>query len=302
MTPAPPKTPSSPTKGFYEPQTATPGYLRDTASSRIARESTRTVNQPRPRSEGPLQPLTTNWKAQVAARSPYSSPSAQRQKSSRRPALISGIGSHVPKSEKSMIYNPQTLRWEGNENTLAQFDIPPLETPTPSSYNPHSSYMDRHHGMSTSPSRPALIAHVPTGNGHNVMVQNGMVYDPQQMKWLKVKGGRDVSSQLSPSVTDADEEDAFAGIEDLRDENTPALAAGAVGGLGSPASVAAAGAGEMHEEFDLGPRFIRVQQDEEAAWRRRCDAWFVDGEPRPDDGMWRRAIRDIVPHDSLDGF
>lgn len=198
-----------------------------------------------------------------------------------------------------MIYNPQTLRWEGNENTLEQFDIPPLETPTPSSYNPHSSYMDRHNATSTSPTRPALISHVPTGNGHNVMVQNGMVYDPQQMKWLKVKGGRDVSSQLSPSVTDADDEDAFAGIEDLQDENTPAVGAGSVAGLGSPASGAAAGAGEMHEEFDLGPRFIRVQQDEEAAWRRRCEAWFVDGEPRLDDGRWRRTIRDMVPDDGF---
>lgn len=98
MTPAPPKTPSSPTKGFYESQNATPSYLRDTAASRIARES-RLANQPRPRSEGPLQPLTTNWKAQIAARSPFGSPSAQRQKSSRRPGLISGIGSHVPKSQ-----------------------------------------------------------------------------------------------------------------------------------------------------------------------------------------------------------
>lgn len=96
MTPAP-RTPASPTKGFYDAPTATPSYLRDTAASRIARE-TRLANQPRPRSEGPLQPLTTNWKAQVAARSPFSSPGAQRQKSIRRPGLIAGIGSHVAKS------------------------------------------------------------------------------------------------------------------------------------------------------------------------------------------------------------
>lgn len=96
MTPAPPKTPSSPTKGFPG-HSATPSYLRDTAASRIARES-KLAQQPRPRSEGPLQPLTTNWKAQVAARSPFSSPSAPRQKA-KRPGLISGIGSQVPKSK-----------------------------------------------------------------------------------------------------------------------------------------------------------------------------------------------------------
>lgn len=202
-----------------------------------------------------------------------------------------------------MIYNPQTLRWEGNENTLSQFDLPPLETPTPSS-NTQTSYMGhRRNASSTSPSRPALIAHVPTSSGSNIQVQNGMVYDPQQMKWLKVKGGRDVSGQMSPSVTDADEEDAFAGIEDLKDENTPAFGAGSVAGMGSPNSLAPQnGAGEIHEEFDLGPRFIRIQKDEEAAWRRRCEAWFPNGEPRPDDGKWRRAIRDIVPQDGLGSF
>lgn len=98
MTPAP-RTPASPTKGFHEAQGNTPSYLRDTAASRIARES-RLANQPRPRSEGPLMPLSTNWKAQVAARSPHTSPSAQRQKGKRvQPTLIRNLGADVVKSE-----------------------------------------------------------------------------------------------------------------------------------------------------------------------------------------------------------
>ncbi|KAI5368214.1 putative GTPase activating protein complex, subunit Bfa1/Byr4 [Septoria linicola] len=301
MTPAPPRTPASPTKGFHDAPTATPSYLRDTAASRIARE-TRLAHQPRPRSEGPLQPLTTNWKAQVAARSPFSSPSAQRQKSVRRPGLIAGIGSHVAKSEKGMIYNPQTLRWEGNENTLQEFDITPLETPTPQ-LRPRSSYIERTHQRSnTSPSRPALISHVPTGSGFNIQVQNGMVYDPQQMKWLKVKGGRDVSGQLSPSATDVeDEEDAFLGIEDLKDENAPAAGRG-ISGMGSPMSTAAAPAENFHEEFDVGLRFIDLQRTEEDAWRRICSSWFTGDQPRPDDGRWRRSIRDIVPAEGFGSF
>lgn len=198
-----------------------------------------------------------------------------------------------------MVYNPQTLRWEGNENTLSGFDVPPMETPTPSHEHSDSSFMGRQQG---SPSRPALISQVPTSNGHNVQVQNGMVYDPQQMKWLKFKGGRDVSGQLSPSATEADdEEDAFAGIEDLRDENTPLALVNSSGGMASPVSVAAAGVGEVHEEFDLGPRFIQLQRDEETAWRRRCESWFSDGNSRPDDGRWRWQIRDIVPQDLI-GF
>lgn len=101
ITPAPPRTPASPTKGFYD---ATPSYMRDTAASRV-REQT-TTNHARPRSEGPLMPLSTNWKAQVAARSPHTSPSAQRQKSKRvQPQLIKGIGAHVAKSEWRIAYD-----------------------------------------------------------------------------------------------------------------------------------------------------------------------------------------------------
>jgi len=126
-----------------------------------------------------------------------------------------------------------------------------------------------------------------------------MVFDPRQMKWLKLKDGqRDVSGPISPSVTDGEEEeDAFAGIDDLRDENTPAAGAGGstAAGMASPVSMAAAGTGEVHEEFDLGPNFIRHQREEEACWRKRCEGWFSrDGEPRVDDGGWRWSIRDMV--------
>lgn len=190
-----------------------------------------------------------------------------------------------------MVYNPQTLRWEGNENTLASFDVPPTETPTPTLHERSDSYAERQQG---SPSRPALISQVPTSNGHNVQVQNGMVYDPQQMKWLKLKNGKNVSGQFSPSVTEADdEEDAFAGIEDLRDENTPLALGNSSGGMASPVSVAA-GVGEVHEEFDLGPRFIESQRREEEIWRRRCENWFTNGASRPDDGRWRWAILDLA--------
>lgn len=122
-----------------------------------------------------------------------------------------------------------------------------------------------------------------------------MVYDPQQMKWLKVKGGRDVSNQLSSSATDVeDEEDAFAGIDDLKDENVPAGGQG-IDGM----NLAAPPAENFHEEFDIGLRFIDLQRTEEEAWRRICSNWFVGDQPRPDNGMWRHSIRDIVP---ADGF
>lgn len=107
MTPAP-RTPASPTKGFYDAPSQTPSYLRDTAASRIARES-RLNNNPRPRSEGPLMPLSTNWKAQVAARSPQGSPSASRKTGKRStPTLIKNLGANIPKSE--LCYYRASLR------------------------------------------------------------------------------------------------------------------------------------------------------------------------------------------------
>lgn len=205
-----------------------------------------------------------------------------------------------------MVYNPTTLRWEGNENTLQHFEMPPpLETPTPTGRGEPKSYMDHHRGPSSSPPRPALIAPMSTAAG--VQVNGGMVFDPRQMKWLKLKEGRDISGPLSPSITDGEEDDAFAGIEDLKDDYSPAPgnfsgAASNFGpGLASPVSLATAGAGEIHEEFDLGPRFIDTQQKEENEWIRRCGPWFVDEEPRIDDGRWRWAIRDIANVDSTMG-
>jgi hypothetical protein len=202
-----------------------------------------------------------------------------------------------------MVYNPTTLRWEGNENTLQHFEMPPpLETPTPTGRGEARSYMDHPSGPSSSPPRPALIAPMSTTAG--IQVNGGMVFDPRQMKWLKLKEGRDVSGPLSPSITDGEEEDAFAGIEDLKDERSPAPnnfggASSNFGpGLASPVSIATAGAGEIHEEFDLGPRFIETQKNEEDAWRRRCALWFMEEEPRIDDGRWRWAIRDIANVDS----
>lgn len=204
-----------------------------------------------------------------------------------------------------MTYNPISQRWEGNENTLTHFDIPPpLQTPTPTGNQPQTSYMDRlQPAPSISPPRPALIAPMQTAQG--VQVNGGMVFDPRQMKWLKLKEGRDVSGPLSPSVTDGeDEDDAFAGIDDLKDESAPMPGGGAasMSGMASPLSMAAAGFGEVHEEFDLGPRFIRIQREEEEMWRRRCELWFPNEEPRLDDGRWRWAIRDMVPEEGSGGL
>ncbi|KAL1311156.1 hypothetical protein AAFC00_001358 [Neodothiora populina] len=298
QTPAP-ATPRSPTRHFRD-QSNTPRYLRDTAASRIARE-TRLRNAPstRPRSEnGPILPLTTNWKAQIAARSPHVSPTAQRNKAKRiTPNFIPPNAAQTgkPMTEKGMVFNPSTLRWEGNENSLAPFDFPPpLHTPTSSSHAQATSYLS--HQPSTqpaqtiSPPRPALITPLASDySNQNIKVVGGMVFDPRRMCWLKLRPGE--GGKNSPSVTE-DEEDPFAGLEDLKDGPTGASSTAGdrpnAGGLASDEWL-------VGEEFDLGPEFIRRQRDEEVAWRRKCDAWFpAEGIPRHDDGAWRWSIREIA--------
>lgn len=206
-------------------------------------------------------------------------------------------------AEKGMVFNPQTLRWEGNENVLAPFDIPPpLQTPTPTSHFPKPSTMlpNHHHSHSqpppASPPRPALITPLASDySNQNIKVVGGMVFDPRRMCWLKLRPG-DVghNNPRSPSVTE-DEEDPFAAIEDLKEG--PANATASTNGAGGRPSTSGGLANDewlVGEEFDLGPEFIRRQRDEELAWRRKCEAWFPNGVDRYANNAWRWTIRDIA--------
>jgi hypothetical protein len=92
--PSTPLAPPTPRSGYFPPRNEnTPRFARDTAASRIAREQriANTTNV-RPRSE--VLPPTTNWKAQVAMRSPHNSPSASRgkKKDAKGPVLIKNMG------------------------------------------------------------------------------------------------------------------------------------------------------------------------------------------------------------------
>jgi hypothetical protein len=205
----------------------------------------------------------------------------------KRPQLIAPSTANVGKPivEKGMTFNPQTLRWEGNENSLAPFELGPLlPTPTPTSNDAQqTSYMTAR-PLPPSPPRPALITPLASDySNQNIKVVGGMVFDPRRMCWLKLRAGD--SRNNSPSVTE-DEEDPFAAIEDLKEGPTSA-----------PDGAKTAGGDEwlVGEEFDLGPEFIRRQRDEEHMWRRRCEAWFpADGDCRRSDDSWRWAIRDIA--------
>lgn len=115
-----------------------------------------------------------------------------------------------------------------------------------------------------------------------------MVFDPVKMTWLKApRPSNDIGS---PSEVDEDE-DPFAGLDDLKDNESVAGGNG-MGGTGTPNPDDPTFVGE---EFDVGPGFIRRQKDEEAIWRRRVEGWVGglrdNGEHR---GGWRWAIRDFA--------
>jgi hypothetical protein len=162
-----------------------------------------------------------------------------------------------------MRYNPTNFRWEGNENLVQEFDSP--KSPKPA---------------------PALITNV--GAMQNVQTVGGMVFDPHRMCWLRASLG--------------DEDDVFAGLDDL-DDKIPMNGrnSGAIGDQQFPAGDdASAGEssdeGPMTEEFDVGPEFIRRQRAEEDKWRRKVDKWVFDRGDQ-DQNHWKWIIRDLVAFD-----
>ncbi|KAJ5698257.1 hypothetical protein N7462_000262 [Penicillium macrosclerotiorum] len=267
-----------------KPPNPTPRFARDTNASRNAREQRIASMNSRTRDANPLAAFSPNWKPHsiVSRISPTSAPVRNRKirpaiKPPSKPHLIKPMGSgvHEAKSVRGMRYNPETFRWEGNENLIQDFDI----ATAPKSPKP----------------APALITNV--GAMHNVQVVGGMVFDPQRMCWLKAasfgSGNNDGFS--------ADEDDVFAGLDDLDDQVSGAVGrpSGALDELHSPTAGEDPSGGEssdeapITEEFDVGPEFIRRQRAEEDKWRRKVDKWV--GSDRGDrDIHWRWAIRDLV--------
>ncbi|KAF8525188.1 hypothetical protein BU17DRAFT_41935 [Hysterangium stoloniferum] len=113
----------------------------------------------------------------------------------RKPTLIRNLGgAGAPKVVGDMKWNPQTLRWEGNEHALRDFDA-----------------------VVASSTRPALITHLtgssigsPVGAGSfaaaGARVVGNMIFDPSRMCWI---------SRLPP---EEDEPDVFAGLADDEDD------------------------------------------------------------------------------------
>lgn len=212
-----------------------------------------------------------------------------------------------------MYYNPETLRWEGNDHVLSAFN-PPASSPSTASLPP---YLLREKENATP--RPALIANRGT---QGVQVVGGMVFDPVNMCWLKL--GPPPNARSDPNdpmdgfnALDDDEDDVFKDIPDLEDNTSTTLAnggdssdsnagmsshGGIGGGRGSGVGTSGGRMSDINdwlvgEEFDVGPEFIRRQREEEERWRKKCERWLGTSSmaaPPRDQEAWRWTIRDLV--------
>lgn len=296
-TPAP-LTPYSPARARDE----LPRFARDTTASRMAREHS--LAQRAPSAQGaPLAALTNQWKAKVAATTGLSNVHAQGLKPKKargppqKPQLIKPLGNlNNPKSIKGMFYNPQTYRWEGNENDLSPFDAPassPSTASVPSHYFREKDHQIYREKENTTP-RPALIQNV--NSSQNVQVVGGMVFDPQRMCWLKMpsqpsQGKSEAGDTMDGFDAFDDEEDVFKDVPDL--EDNPTKEAEEVGGRKSEGGSGLKDDWLVGEEFDVGPEFVKRQREEEERWRRKCEKWVGASLERGGD-EWRWSIRDVV--------
>ncbi|KAJ5562272.1 hypothetical protein N7461_001033 [Penicillium sp. DV-2018c] len=265
----------------------TPRFARDTNASRNAREqriASMTMNS-KGRESNSLPSSNSNWKPVPTSRIPPASATIRSRKGKpnakpmSKPHLIKPMGSGVQdaKSVGGMRYNPTKFRWEGNENLMHDFDTIP-RSPKPA---------------------PALITNV--GAMQNVQTVGGMIFDPHRMCWLKA----------ASLESGADEEDVFAGLDDLDDKITHSLTQGRKSGplegqqfpvVGDDASIGeSSDEGPITEEFDVGPEFIRRQRAEEDKWRRKVDKWVRPERGDADENHWRWIIRDLVAFDHSRG-
>ena len=116
-----------------------------------------------------------------------------------------------------------------------------------------------------------------------------MVFDPQNMCWLKLgpqTGRTEQSDPMDNFNAFDDDDDVFKDIPDL-EEHTAGSSDGGHGRVSDIKDEWLVG-----EEFDVGPEFVRRQREEEDRWRKKCQAWVAG--PSVRDDAWKWAIRDIV--------
>jgi hypothetical protein len=213
-------------------------------------------------------------------------PRTSKKRKHGLPLLIANLNT-IPQRQqlKNMRYNPTTFRWEGNEEEMERFDAVSRTPPR------IALISNRVHTAMTG---GAATTAVTGAGGKKLQVEGGMVFDPDQMCWLKVGALEDGAS--------SSEEDPFDGIDDLVVEEIPTgngtvtqktagmhFAGGTLHGSHASGSQQIS---EQHfmvgEEFDVGPGFIKRQRAYEETWRQTTTGWIV---PRSKGGARIREER-----------
>lgn len=143
---------------------------------------------------------------------------------------------------------------------------------------------------------PALISQVAAPD--KVQVEKGMVLDPRLMKWLKIdpRSTQAAKGGMSPSsLSVEDEDDPFAGIDDLPDdkgkEPEAVASSGAPGGSEGGNDDLRLDARAADEAFDVGEAFVKRHKAEEEMWMRRVQGWIGSWREELGEG-WRWSIRE----------
>ncbi|KAI9512861.1 hypothetical protein F5148DRAFT_1160403 [Russula earlei] len=173
---------------------------KDSGMSVMRKKSTRTLSMGGSGPEVPPRTLKRTGRIELPTKLPTSDHSPPQKKVTsplnptwRKPTLIRNLGGpSAAKTVGEMRWNPHTLRWEGNDQALREFDA------------------------AMPPTRPALITHLtgssvgsPAGSFASGARRVGnMIFDPGRMCWI---------STLSP---EDEEPDVFADLADDEEDTT----------------------------------------------------------------------------------
>lgn len=219
----------------------------------------------------------------------------------QKPHLIKPMGdvhSHT-KVHNGMKWNPSLYSWQGNEEEFDQLEwntdnhtqAPFANGPPPLAAGVSASQTSPGSQANAAKVTPALICN-PSGASKAAHIVGGMVFDPERMCWL--------AARRQDSACQDDDEDPFAGIEDLVERQfgvaTPSFRSVSSSTWTTEKALAELRAGDddlpvVSEAFDVGPAFVARCRSEDAKCVQKVAAW-VRVEGREEVGRnWCHEIR-----------
>lgn len=205
------------------------------------------------------------------------------------------VHSHT-KEHNGMKWNPSLYSWQGNEDEFDHFEwntdnhsqAPFADGPPPLASGVSAPQKSPESPANAGKVIPALICN-PSGASQAAHIVGGMVFDPEQMCWL--------AARRHNSESQDQDDDPFAGIEDLVDEQLPAAKPSfrsvSSSTWNTEKALAELRAGDddlpiVSEAFDVGPAFVARCRSEDAKCVQKVSAWVRVGGGGADErgGKW----------------